>query len=154
MCWITGKWDILRTQWGVDRWNALQWWEGTYWTYFQQKDTSPSEGCGCYPTDKALTHDYLCLKEKQGWKWRTAWGTESQNGDPAQMEAPTPDNITDAMGCSKKKRNYHDCLPNDNQQAAIRVRCTYVYPTNEQKLLSLLVKFGKRWRKVRRRASF
>jgi len=37
------------------------------------------------------------------------------------------------------------------QQAVERVRCSYVHPTNEQKLLIPLVELGKRWRKLKRK---
>jgi len=36
------------------------------------------------------------------------------------------------------------------QQAAERVRCRYVHPTNEQKLLTPLVDLGGNWKKLRR----
>jgi len=36
------------------------------------KRKTSSEGWGCYPTVKTLTHDSSCLKEMQGWKWRRA----------------------------------------------------------------------------------
>jgi len=39
------------------------------------------------------------------------------------------------------------------QQAAERVRCRYLHPTNEQKLLTPLVELGESWRKPRRRAT-
>jgi hypothetical protein len=39
-----------------------------------------------------LTHNYSCLKELQGWKWRGAWVKEGPaagpKGDPAQGVAP------------------------------------------------------------------
>ena len=28
-----------------------------------------SEGGGCHPTVKTLTHNCFCLKKLQGWKW-------------------------------------------------------------------------------------
>jgi hypothetical protein len=39
------------------------------------------------------------------------------------------------------------------QQAAERVRCRYLYPTNGQKLLILVVELGKSWKKLRRRVT-
>jgi len=39
------------------------------------------------------------------------------------------------------------------QQAAERVRCRYMHPTKEQKLLTPLGELGKTWRKLRRRAT-
>jgi hypothetical protein len=36
--------------------------------HLQQKDRASSEGWGCHPTVKTLTHNYSCLKELQGWK--------------------------------------------------------------------------------------
>jgi hypothetical protein len=39
------------------------------------------------------------------------------------------------------------------QQAAERIRCRYLHPTNEQKLLTPMVELGKSWKKLRRRES-
>jgi len=61
-----GKWEILRTQRADPRWNALQWREGTYWTHLQQKDKASSEGWGCYPTAKVLTHNSVWKKWRDG----------------------------------------------------------------------------------------
>jgi hypothetical protein len=37
------------------------------------------------------------------------------------------------------------------QKAAERVRCRYLHPTDEQKLLTPVVKLGESWNKLRRR---
>jgi len=37
------------------------------------------------------------------------------------------------------------------QQAAERVRCRYLHPTNGQKLLTPVVELGKSWKKLKRR---
>jgi hypothetical protein len=99
------------------RWNALQWEEGTYRAHLQQKDRASSEGWGCYPNIKTLTHNCSCLKELHWWKWRGAWGKEgpvvtSPKWDPAQGEALRPDTITEAMEHSQKG-TCHDCPPKD-----------------------------------------
>ena len=39
------------------------------------------------------------------------------------------------------------------QQAAERVRCRYLHPTNGQKLLTPVVELGKSWKKLRRRVT-
>jgi hypothetical protein len=39
------------------------------------------------------------------------------------------------------------------QQAAERVKCRYLHPTNGQKLLTTMVKLGKSWKKLRRRVT-
>jgi hypothetical protein len=39
------------------------------------------------------------------------------------------------------------------QQAAERVRCRYLHPTNGQKLLTSVVELGKNWKKLRRRVT-
>ena len=39
------------------------------------------------------------------------------------------------------------------QQAAERVRCRYLHPTNEQKLLTPVVESGKSWKMLRRRVT-
>jgi hypothetical protein len=39
------------------------------------------------------------------------------------------------------------------QQAAERVRCRYLYPTNGQKLLTPVFELGKSWKKLRRRVA-
>jgi hypothetical protein len=39
------------------------------------------------------------------------------------------------------------------QQAAERVRCRYLHPTNGQKLLTLVVELGKGRKKLRRRTT-
>ena len=39
------------------------------------------------------------------------------------------------------------------QQAAKRVRCRYLHPTNGQKLLTPVVELGKSWKKLRMRAT-
>jgi hypothetical protein len=61
--------------------------------------------------------------------------------DPAQLEVPRPDAITEANECSQKGTS-HDCPPED-QQAAERLRCRYLHPTNEQKLLTPVLELGK-----------
>jgi hypothetical protein len=38
------------------------------------------------------------------------------------------------------------------QQAAERVRCRYLYPTNGQKMVTPVVELGKRWKKLKRKA--
>jgi hypothetical protein len=45
--------------------NALQWGEGTYRAYLQEKVRASSEGWGCHPTVNTLTHNCTCLKELQ-----------------------------------------------------------------------------------------
>jgi hypothetical protein len=39
------------------------------------------------------------------------------------------------------------------QQAAKRVRCRYLHPTNGKKQLTPVVELGKRWKKLRRRVT-
>ena len=39
------------------------------------------------------------------------------------------------------------------QQAAERVRCRYFYPTNENKLVTLVVELEKTWKKLRRKGA-
>jgi hypothetical protein len=75
-----------------------------------------SEGWGCHPTVKTLTHNYSCLNELQGWKWRGAPEKEgpvtSPKWDPVQREALRPDTITEAMEHSQKG-TCHDCPSKD-----------------------------------------
>jgi hypothetical protein len=66
-----------------------------------------------------------------GPKWNQAQGT-----------APRPNTITEAMECLQKG-TYHDCPLKDPEQAAERVRCRYLHPTNEQKQLTPAVELGK-----------
>ena len=72
----------------------------------------------------------------------------SPTWDPSQGEAPRPDTITDAMVCLQTG-TYHDCSTKV-QQAAERVRCRYLHPTNGQKLVTPVVELGKSWKKLRR----
>jgi hypothetical protein len=55
-------------------------------------------------------------KNYRDGKWRGAWGKEGPaivpKWDPAQVEVPRPDTITEAMECSQKGI-YHDCPPRD-----------------------------------------
>jgi hypothetical protein len=39
------------------------------------------------------------------------------------------------------------------QQAAKRVRCRYLHPTNEQHLLTFVVELRESWKKLRRRTT-
>ena len=39
------------------------------------------------------------------------------------------------------------------QQAAERVRCRYLHPTNGKKLLTPVVELGENWKKLRRRVT-
>jgi hypothetical protein len=39
------------------------------------------------------------------------------------------------------------------QQAAERVRCRYLHPSNGQKLVTPIVELGKNWKKLRRRVT-
>ena len=59
----------------------------------------------------------------------------------AQGVAPRPDTITEAKEHSQKGI-YHDC-PLKDPQAAERVRCRYLHPTNGQKQLTPVVELGK-----------
>ena len=61
--------------------------------------------------------------------------------NPDQGESPRPLTITESMGQSQKW-TYHDCQPKD-PQAAERVRCRYLNPTNKQKQLAPVVELGK-----------
>jgi hypothetical protein len=49
----------------------------------------------------------------------------------------------------KKGGTYHFCPP----KASERVRCRYLHPTNEQKLLTPVFELGKSWKKLRIRAT-
>jgi hypothetical protein len=61
--------------------------------------------------------------------------------DPAQGEVPRPDTITEAMEHSQKGSIM--TVLGKTQEAAKRVRCRYLHPTNEQKLLTPVVELGK-----------
>ena len=62
--------------------------------------------------------------------------------DQVQGEAPRLDTITEGMECSQKKGSIMTALQK-SQQAAERVRYSYLYLTNEQKQLSPVVELGK-----------
>ena len=62
--------------------------------------------------------------------------------DPAQGEVPSPDTITEAMELSQKKGPIMIVLWKTHQ-AAERVRCSYLHPTNRQKQLTPVVKLRK-----------
>lgn len=59
--------------------------------------------------------------------------------------------ITEAMEPSQTG-TYHDSLQK-TQQAAEGVRCRYLHPANEQKLLTPVVELGESWKKLKRRAT-
>ena len=65
--------------------------------------------------------------------------------DPAQEEVPRPDTFTEP-----KMGPILTALWK-TQPAAERVRCRYLHPTNEQKLLTSVVELEKRWKKLRRK---
>ena len=54
--------------------------------------------------------------------------------DPVQGTVPRPDTVTEAMEQSQKETTLWK-----SQQAAERVRCRYLDPTNGQKLLTHVV---------------
>jgi hypothetical protein len=56
------------------------------------------------------------------------------------------------LWCAHKKGPFMIALQK-TQQAAERVRCRYLHPTNGQKLLNPVVELGKNWKKLRRRAT-
>jgi hypothetical protein len=60
---------------------------------------------------------------------------------PAQGEVPRPDTITEAMEGSQK--GPIKTVLQKTQQAAERVRCRYLHPTNGQKQLTPVVELGK-----------
>jgi hypothetical protein len=60
--------------------------------------------------------------------------------------------ITEAMESSQKKGPIMTAL-HKTQQAAERVSCTYLHPTNGQKLLTPVVELGKSWKKLRTRTT-
>ena len=70
--------------------------------------------------------------------------------DPAQREVPRPDTITEAMECSQTSII---TVLQKTQQAAERVRCIYLHPTNGQKQLTPVVELEKGWKKPRRRTT-
>jgi hypothetical protein len=61
--------------------------------------------------------------------------------DPDQGEVSRPDTIAETMECSQKG-TYHDCPPKI-QQAAERIRCSYLHPTTGQKQLTPVVELGR-----------
>ena len=73
------------------------------------------------------------------------------NWDPAEGEVPRPDTITEAMEPHKKGPSMTTLRK--TQQAAERVRCRYLHPTNGQNLLTPVVELGNVWKKMRRRAT-
>lgn len=135
------------------RWKAPQWGEGNYWIRHQQKDRSLNERWGCYHTTKALTHNSSCPKAMQGWKWRRAWGKESPvtgpKWGPAEGEAQDLTPLLTLWGVHKKGPTMTSLQK--TQQTAERVRCWYVYPTNEKKTAYPPVELGKSCRKLKRR---
>ena len=56
------------------------------------------------------------------------------------------------LWCANKKGPNMIALQK-TQQAAERIRCRYLHPTNGQKLLTLVAELGKSWKKLRRRAT-
>ena len=135
------------------RWNALQWGEGTYRAHLQQKDRASSEGWGCHPTVKTLTHNCSCLKELQGWKWRGAWGKEGPvtgpKWDPAQGEVPRPDTITEAMEHSQKG-TYHDC-PLKDPTSSWKSQMQIFAPNQWTEAADPCCWIREGWKKLRRR---
>ena len=71
--------------------------------------------------------------------------------NPAQGEFPRPDTITEAMECSQKGPIMITLWK--TQQAAKRVRCRYLHPTNGQKLVVPVVELGKSWKTLRGKAT-
>jgi hypothetical protein len=61
--------------------------------------------------------------------------------DPAQREVPRSDTISEAMECSQKKGPCMTALQM-TRQAAERVICRYLHPTNGQKQLTPVVELG------------
>jgi hypothetical protein len=103
------------------------------------RDRASSEGKVAIPRSKTLNPNCSCLKELQGWRPRKR--RYSSKWDPAQGEAPRPDTITEAMVCSQKGPII--TALQKTQQAAERVRCRYIHPTNGQKLVTPVVELGK-----------
>jgi hypothetical protein len=62
--------------------------------------------------------------------------------DPAQGEVPKPDSIVEVMERSQKGISIMTALQ-ETQQAAERVRCSYLHPINGQKQLTPVVELGK-----------
>jgi hypothetical protein len=136
------------------RWNVLQWGEGTRRVYLQQIDRASSEGSGCHPTIKTLTHNCSCLKELQGWKWRGAWGkggpVTSSKWELAQGKVPMPDIITEAKECSQKG-TYNDCPlkdPASNWKSQMQI----FVPNQWIEAADPCCWIREDWRKLRRRA--
>jgi hypothetical protein len=121
---------------------------GSNRAHLQQEDKTSRERWGSHPTVTSLTHNYSCLKELQGWKWRETWGKEDlirgPKWDPDQGEVvPRLDTIPEALE-STQKGICHDCPPKDPTSSW----CRYLHPTNGQKQLNHLVELGKaerRW---------
>ena len=70
----------------------------------------------------------------------------------AQGDVPRPVTTTEPMECLQKTRPSMTALQK-TQQAAERVRCRYMHPTNGQKLLTPVVELVKGWKKLRRRVT-
>jgi hypothetical protein len=95
---------------------------------------------GCYPTVKNSDPELFLSERTAGTKMEKSL-RKRRSSDPAQGEVPRPDTITEAMGRSQKE--FIMTALQKAQQAAERVRCRYLHPTNGQKLETPVVKLGK-----------
>ena len=125
-------------------WNALQWGEETCRAHLQQKVRASSGGWSCHPTVKTLTiivpvwKNYKDGNGKESKEKKVQW--QAQSG--MQLKGRSQDLTLLLRLWSAHKKEPSMTVPRKTQQAAERVKCSFLHPTNVQKQLTPVVELG------------
>jgi hypothetical protein len=142
----SGMWETSRTHWEGPLIKSPTVGRGTYRAYLQQEDRKSSEGWIFHPTVTLLNHNFFSV-----WKNYRDGNVEESEKKMVQQQDQSGIQL---KGGSKawhyycgywalKKRGPIVTTLRKTQQAAERVTCSCLLPSNGQKQLTPVVELGK-----------
>ena len=122
------------------RWNTLQWGE----SISSRKTGHQVEGWGCHSKVKNSEPELFLSKRTEE--------TKMEKRLRERRFSVRPNRYPSLLWCAYRQESRMAAVQ-DTPQTAERVRCRYLHPTSRQKPRTPLFKLGKRWKKLRRRAT-